>query len=87
MLANKLKIILFAGLPLLSGCVQEAGNASTPEHTALANPASTKCINDGYQLVESPLANGVGSELRCYNPVNKLLCEQWDYFRGDCKLE
>lgn len=78
--------LLGSGLVLIS-CVQESNGVTDPAPMALANPASTKCVADGYQLTVVPVVRGVGSELRCYNSKNKKQCEEWDYYRGKCTLE
>lgn len=83
MLSSRLKIIVFSGLVLM-GCTQNQNDESI---VTQANPASTKCIADGYQLIKVPTANGVSSELWCYNPATKQQCEEWDYFRANCHLK
>ncbi|BCG62670.1 MAG: hypothetical protein methR_P0318 [Methyloprofundus sp.] len=81
--------LLISSLLLLLSCSQEANTTATetPAPVALANPASTKCTADGFQLIERAAVNGVGSEFVCFNPKNKKQCGQWVYFRGECSLE
>ncbi len=81
--------LFISGLLLLLSCSQEANTTVTepPVPITLANPASTKCIADGLQLIEQPTANGMGSKFACFNPKNKKQCEQWAYFRGECSLK
>lgn len=87
MQAKTLKVCLFSSAIVLVACVQEGENISPPAAMALVNPASAKCVEDGYQLINSLSANGVSSEFKCYNPKTQKQCEQWDYFRGTCVLE
>lgn len=88
MLSNTLKVFLLGSGLFLISCTQESDNVNSPTTATSANPASTKCIADGYQLIASPSAiNGVGLELRCYNPNTKRQCEEWDYYRGNCTLK
>ncbi|MBF0574293.1 MAG: DUF333 domain-containing protein [Desulfamplus sp.] len=51
----------------------------------IANPAATRCVNDGYKL-EPVIKNGVTVEYICINPETGLECEIWRYFRKECQL-
>lgn len=53
--------------------------------TALANPAATHCVNDGY-ILEPIVENGVSVDYLCVNPETSLKCEIWKYFRNECTL-
>lgn len=53
---------------------------------SLANPAATRCVNDGYTL-EPVIKNGVSVDYMCVNPETGLRCEIWKYFRHECSLE
>jgi putative hemolysin len=53
--------------------------------SALANPAATKCVNDGF-ILKPVIENGVTSQYLCINPGLGLKCEVWAYFRGECSL-
>lgn len=76
----KTLLIIIATAICLSAC-----NKTAKEAIQLPNPASVKCIEDGYRLEirkdESDNEYGVcideeGSE-----------CEEWKYFRGECFLK
>ena len=55
-------------------------------NSALANPATKKCADDGY-ILGSIKRNGIPSTYICKNPANGKKCETWKYFRGECKLD
>ena len=57
-----------------------ASNSSNP--TAIANPASVKCVQDGGadKIVMGPN----GEEGLCLFP-DGTVCEEWAYMRGECK--
>ena len=65
-----------------SGQKDVAGNGAV----TLANPASVKCIKDGYAL-EQVKTNGVVTGSVCRNKRNGKKCEIWSYFRGECSLD
>jgi len=48
----------------------------------IANPASQKCVNDGFKLVIRNADDG-GQIGYCIFPDNSE-CEEWSYFRGEC---
>ncbi|MBF0389540.1 MAG: DUF333 domain-containing protein [Desulfamplus sp.] len=52
----------------------------------MANPASVRCLNDGYQL-EPVVENRVTVGHLCVNPETGLKCEEWRYFRDECSLK
>ncbi|GEM_PF-3649643 len=52
----------------------------------LANPASVKCLKDGYKL-KTMTINGVPGSSVCFNPRTGKQCEIWQYFRGECNLQ
>jgi len=62
-------------------------NDSTPEEPLiqLSNPASVKCLEDGYKL-EMRLDKDQGTYGVCYD-INENECEEWAYFRGECELD
>jgi len=53
--------------------------------TSLANPASTKCVNDGYKLDIRTGSDG-GEYGVCISSDGQE-CEEWKYFRGECVFE
>ncbi|MBF0412916.1 MAG: DUF333 domain-containing protein [Desulfamplus sp.] len=57
-----------------------------PDAMRMANPAATRCIDDGYQL-EPVVENGVTVEYMCVNPETGLKCEAWKYLRNECSLK
>jgi len=62
--------------------------STTPQtKVAIANPAAEKCVQDGYaqELLFSP--EGMPIKALCVNKEAKQKCDEWAYFRGDCKLD
>lgn len=88
--------IAFVVLILVTGCVygpNEEENETPADTTAapavttleLPNPASKFCIDQGYNLTIR--TNPDGSQTGyCIFPDGKE-CEEWAYFRGECKNE
>lgn len=56
----------------------------TPQKAQIANPASVKCIEDGYRL--EIRKDEEGNEYGVCIDADKNECEEWKYFRGECKL-
>jgi putative hemolysin len=54
--------------------------------TTLANPATVKCLQDGYtwKAIKSPL--GVPTGGLCINQETRSKCEEWAYFHGKCQF-
>ncbi len=71
---------------ILSACNREKQASPNIETMNLANPASQKCIDDGFQLTEKPSSNNVSSTFHCINTANNKTCEQWAYFHNECRL-
>ncbi len=78
----------------LSGCISKTGytgenETSTPTAsnltptTELPNPASKFCIEQGYNLTIRTNPNGSQTGY-CVFP-NGSECEEWAYFRGECR--
>ncbi len=53
---------------------------------AIANPASTYCIEQGYQLEIKTDPSSGGQYGVCIFPDGKE-CEEWKFFRGECGVE
>lgn len=77
--------ISFLALFSLNLLINSALAAETPAKTQLANPAALVCINNGRQLrIEKDSAgNQTGW---CYWQSGEK-CEEWAYFRGECKTK
>lgn len=52
----------------------------------MANPAASKCVNDGFEL-KPIMENGVTKEYLCINPATGKKCEVWKYYRGECSVK
>lgn len=63
----------------------KAGEVQSGDLPTLANPAATKCADDGYVL-KPVMENGVSVGYLCLNPDTGLECKVWAYFRGECHL-
>jgi len=57
---------------------------SIPTQTAIANPASTNCVDKGGQLKIQTKPDGSQYGL-CYFEENRA-CEEWALFRGECPV-
>jgi putative hemolysin len=55
-----------------------------PGATQLANPASTYCVNQGYNDVIK--TNIDGSQTGYCDFGNGRQCEEWAYYRGECNI-
>ncbi len=71
---------------LSSGCNTSKEKPSTPS-AALANPASVRCIDDGYQLIKIDSETSITGQYICVNPDNNKQCDPWAYYRGQCDLK
>jgi putative hemolysin len=56
------------------------------QRVKLANPASRKCVQDGYALQPVMGQEGVVSDYNCVDRKTGKSCPEWDYFRGTCTL-
>ena len=78
-------IIVLFGI-LNSGCGVSSSDEQMAEKTSrMPNPASQKCVGDGFQL-EPLYQHGVPVGAMCVNPATGIKCEEWSYFRGECML-
>src|SRR5271157_3963725 len=74
---------------LLSGCLSTqysgANNSTNPSNnqTALANPASQKCIADGG--VDKVLYNSSGQQYGVCLFNDGSVCDEWAYYSGQCR--
>jgi len=71
-------ILILLPLLLIFSCKPAA------QKTQIANPASVKCIEDGYRLEIRKSEDG-GEYGVCID-ADGGECEEWKYFRGECKL-
>lgn len=60
--------------------------AQSGDVAGAANPAARKCLADGFEL-ETEYVNGVPTGAYCVSKETGRRCEQWDYYRGECRLE
>lgn len=66
--------------PSVSPSVQ--ASPSTSANTQIANPASVYCIEQGGKL---DIRNETGGQVGYCVFDDKSECEEWAFFRGDCK--
>lgn len=85
-LPKNIYAVSFLSALLSTACAQQNNFTATAKPLKTANPASQKCINDGYQLRAISSQTGVVSEYNCVNPINGKQCEEWAYFRQHCTL-
>jgi putative hemolysin len=85
---NKKEIIGIVVFLFLAGCINappsganNSSNHSNNNQSALANPASQKCIADGG--ADKVLSNSLGQYGLCmFNDGS--VCEEWAYYNGNC---
>ena len=56
------------------------------QRVKLANPASRKCVDDGYVLQPILGQEGTVSDYNCVDRKTGKSCPEWAYFRGECTL-
>jgi putative hemolysin len=81
--AKRNKIILAAELGLIivaMVAIALYASYSRPS-SAIANPASTKCLSDGGQ--EKVIDGLLGQSGLCMFPDGSV-CDEWAYYRGEC---
>lgn len=59
----------------------------TASQPGVANPATQKCLQDGYTSEAILSAEGVPVGHVCVNQKASKKCEEWAYLRGECRLE
>lgn len=70
------------GSPIGPKTESAAESQTESDKTGIANPASTKCAEDGLRMRILNLAEGqVG--ICTFDDGSE--CEEWAYFRGDCR--
>lgn len=57
-------------------------NDNSSDNSKTANPASQKCIDDGYKIYIRENENGDQTGYCILS--DEVECEEWDYFRGNC---
>ncbi len=88
------KLILLFGMNmflLLQGCATPPATVEKPHlaryRAGLANPAAARCLRDGYRLEFIYSPDGVPLQGLCVNDAMSAKCEEWAYFRGECRLD
>ncbi|MFA5811639.1 MAG: DUF333 domain-containing protein [bacterium] len=80
--------IVFLFALVIAGCgvsaKQNSTEISAQNTTGIANPASVKCVKDGYKLEIRTSPDG-GQYGVCINEAGDE-CEEWAYFRGECSF-
>lgn len=72
-------------------CPEDCGNLKgsnkekTEKGVGIANPASVYCLNQGGSL-STKKDESAGGEIS-YCTINGKICEEWAYYRGECKLK
>ena len=74
-------IILLVGITVYLAINKSDKNSA--ENAQIANPASVNCIDNGGELEMRTDSSG-GEYGVC--KLNGKECEEWAYFRGECKL-
>lgn len=82
------KIFFLLIMVLLTGCVTQKPTASQNQNKELVNlpnPASQYCEQQGGRLDIRSDANGNQIGICVFE--NNSECEEWSYYRGECKPE
>ena len=79
---NKL-LPLFLFALLLAACSAPATATATQHPAGIANPASTYCEENGGKLQIRTAEDG--SQTGDCTFLDGSVCEEWAYFRGECK--
>jgi putative hemolysin len=88
MLSKFISMFGLSILLLLASCASLSSEKSEGKRRAgLANPAAARCLRDGYRLEFIYSPNGVPLQGLCVNAVAQAKCEEWAYFRGECRLD
>jgi putative hemolysin len=69
------------------GCDSNHIVTSSTAQVAIVNPAAEKCVQDGYAQELLFSSEGVPTAALCVSKKNGQKCEEWAYFRGNCKLD
>ncbi|MFH0833002.1 MAG: DUF333 domain-containing protein [Candidatus Aenigmatarchaeota archaeon] len=83
---NGKSILLIAVLGIVvfaCGCISDTKTNATGSDVQIANPASAYCIEQGYTLDIRTDSSG-GQYGVCVFPDGSE-CEEWKYFRSECK--
>ena len=75
-----LLIYLILVILIFSGCSNKINRENNI--SGIANPASEKCIEDGYKLEIREDASGNQYGVCIFSDNSE--CEEWAYFRGEC---
>jgi putative hemolysin len=67
----------------INAAVNNNSNANNNVNVSLANPASSKCVADGGKSEIYQATDGGQKGLCIF--TDKSVCEEWSYFRGECK--
>lgn len=81
------RLLLYAALiisvVILGSFMFKAFNLKQKSQAGIANPASVYCVEQGFNLTIETANDGSQTGF-CVFP-NGAKCEEWSYFRGECK--
>lgn len=81
------KLFGISALFLLVGCATTSEQSEKKHRAGLANPAAARCLRDGYRLEFTYSPEGIPLQGLCVNDAAQAKCEEWEYFRGECRLD
>ncbi len=88
---NKVFLVGISGLLFLSGCssspTTHGAQSQQKPRASLGNPAAARCLRDGFRLEFIYSPEGVPLQGLCVNDKAAAKCEEWAYFRGECRLD
>ncbi len=74
--------LIFSGLPGIALVGLIVACSSDPDSVAIANPASTHCVESGG---DSELVQEANASVGYCRFTDGSSCEEWAFFRGECK--
>ena len=76
-------LLILSSFLMISCSTQDNGEISKNNGVQIANPASQKCVDDGFEVVIRTADDGSQNGY-CIFPDSSE-CEEWSYFRGECE--
>lgn len=85
---RKLTLLLINTICLIiSGChTGSISTAASNSQESISNPATRRCIQEGYLSKPSFSSQGTPKGNVCLNPKTGKKCQEWSYFLGKCQL-
>lgn len=84
---NTLTRLFIGTFCLIAGChTNSISTTASNSQESTSNPATQKCIQEGYLSKPFFSSHGVPKGNLCINPKTGKKCQEWPYFLGKCQL-